>query len=43
MPDEPLRLDFRAYDCVRRALHNLKPVRPKEVLYGVVQRIEKDL
>jgi len=43
MTDEPLRLDFRAYDCVRRALHGPKPLRPKEVLYSVVRRIEKDL
>jgi len=43
MLEEALRLDCRAYDCVRRALHDLKPVRPKEVLYSVVQRIEKDL
>ena len=43
MTDEALRLDFRAYDCVRRALHGLKPVRAKEVLRSVVTRIEKDL
>jgi hypothetical protein len=39
MTDEPCRLDLRAWDLVKRVL----PPMPKDVLGGVIKRIEKEL